>query len=205
MTLAKRLAALGTATLGEVAPDARLLMLQLRPVGPRMRLAGPARTVRCLPGDNLALHLAIDRAEPGDVIVADCDGSIDSGPFGEIMALACQLRGIVGLVIDGAVRDSAQICAMDFPVFARGLNIRGTAKLDRGEVDTILEIGGAKICPGDMIVADSDAVLVLPAASANQALVAGEMRVANEEKMMERLRAGETTLQILGLNQEDAT
>lgn len=205
MTLAKRLAALGTATLGEVAPGARLLMLQLRPVGPGMRLAGPARTVRCLPGDNLALHLAIDRAEPGDVIVADCDGSIDSGPFGEIMALACQLRGIVGLVIDGAVRDSAQICAMDFPVFARGLNIRGTAKLDRGEVDTILEIGGAKICPGDMIVADSDAVLVLPAASANQALAAGEMRVANEAKIMERLRAGETTLQILGLNQEDAT
>lgn len=205
MTSAERLAALGTATLGEVAPDARLLMLQLRPVGPRMRLAGPARTVRCLPGDNLALHLAIDRAEAGDVIVADYNGSIDSGPFGEIMALACQLRGIVGLVIDGAVRDSAQIFAMDFPVFARGLNIRGTSKLDRGEVDTILEIGGAKICPGDMIVADSDAVLVLPAASANQALVAGEMRVANEEKMMERLRAGETTLQILGLNQEDAT
>ncbi len=205
MTLADRLAALSTATLGEVAPDARLLMPQLRPVGPGMRLAGPARTVRCLPGDNLALHLAIDRAEAGDIIVADCNGSIDSGPFGEIMALACQLRGIVGLVIHGAVRDSAQICAMDFPVFARGLNIRGTAKLDRGEVDTILEIGGAKICPGDMIVADSDAVLVLPAASANQALVAGEMRVANEEKMMERLRAGETTLQILGLNREDTT
>ena len=201
--LAKRFAALGTATLGEAVPEARLPKVQLRPIGHGMRLAGPAKTVRCLPGDNLALHLVIDSAKAGDVIVADYGGSTDSGPFGEIMALACQIRGVAGLVIDGAVRDSAQISDMGFPVFARGLNIRGTTKLDRGEVDTILEIGDVTIYPGDMIVADSDAVLVLPATSANEALAAGETRVAKEEQMMERLRAGETTLQILGLDRED--
>jgi len=205
MTLAERLAALGTATLGEVAPDARFPNVPLRPVGPGMRLAGPAMTVRCLPGDNLALHLAIDRARAGNVIVVDYGGSTESGPFGEIMAFACRMRGIAGLVIDGAVRDSMQIAAMGFSVFARGLDIQGTTKLDRGDLDTPVEIGGVTICPGDMIVADSDAVLVLPAKSVNEALSQGEKRVANEERMMERLRAGETTLQILGLDREDTT
>lgn len=205
MTLAERLAALGTATLGEAAPDARLPKVSLRPVAAGMRLAGPARTVRCLPGDNLALHLAINRAKAGDVIVADYGGNTDSGPFGEIMALACQIRGIAGLVINGAVRDSAQIAALGFPVFARGLNIRGTAKLDQGQIDTTLNMGGVSISPGDMVVADADAVLMLPARSVNQALLAGEGRVAGEKQMVERLRAGETTLQILGLYKEDET
>ena len=205
MTKAERLAALGTATLGEAAQGARFPNVQLRPIGPGMHVAGPARTVRCLPGDNLALHLAIDRAQAGEVIVVDYGGSIQSGPFGEIMALACQLRGIAGLVIDGAVRDSVQIAAMGFPTFVRGLNIKGTTKNDRGEVDATLDIGGVTICSGDMIVADSDAVLVLPAASINEALSAGELRVFKEERMMERLRAGETTLEILGLDGEDRT
>ncbi len=202
MTLAERLAALGTATLGEAAQDARIPNLNLAPVGPGMRVAGPARTVRCLPGDNLALHLAIERAQPGEVIVADYGGSTQSGPFGEIMALACQLRGVAGLVIYGAVRDSAQISQMGFATFACGLNIRGTTKNDRGEVDAILDFGGVTIRSGDMIVADADAVLVLPAASIETAVLAGELRVAREEQIMERLRAGETTLQILGLEQE---
>jgi 4-hydroxy-4-methyl-2-oxoglutarate aldolase len=205
MTFAERLAALGTATLREAAAGARVPNVQMRPVGPGMRVAGPARTVRCLPGDNLALHLAIDKARAGDVIVADYGGSTESGPFGEIMAFACQMRGIAGLVIDGAVRDSMQIATMGFSVFARGLDIRGTTKLDRGDIDTPVEIGGVTICPGDMIVADADAVLVLPAKSVNEALSQGEKRVANEERMMERLRAGETTLQILGLDRKDTT
>lgn len=205
MTIAARLAALGTATLGEAADDARLPKVRLRPIAPGMRLAGPARTVRCLPGDNLALHRAIAAADAGDVLVVDYGGSIDSGPFGEIMALACQLRGIAGLVIDGAVRDSEQIAALGFPVFSRDLNIRGTTKRDPGAIDVPLEIGGVQVLPGDMVVADSDAILVLPSATVGAALTAGEARVAAEARMMERLRAGETTLSILGLDREDAT
>lgn len=199
MTLAARLAALGTATLAEVAPDARLPEVPWRAVAPGMRMAGPARTVRCRPGDNLALHLAMDRARPGELIVVDYGGSVASGPFGEIMALACQLRGVAGLLIDGAVRDSEQIAALGFAVFARGLNIRGTLKADRGEQDALLTLGGVQIGPGDVIVADADAVLVLPAALAEDAARAGEARAARERAMIDRLRAGETTLDILGL------
>lgn len=205
MTTAERLAALGTATLGEAAQDVRILDVHLSPIARGMQVAGPVRTVRCMPGDNLALHLAIDRARTGEVIVVDYGDSTRSGPFGEIMALACQLRGIAGLVTNGAVRDSAQIAAMGFPTFARGLNINGTTKNHRGEVDATLNIGGVTINSGDIIVADADAVLVLPAASVGAAISAGELRVAKENKMMERLRAGETTLEILGLNGEEVT
>ncbi len=203
MTLADRLKTLGTATLGEAAPEAALLKVRLAPLAPGMRLAGPARTVRCVPGDNLALHLAIAGASAGDILVVDYGGNVDSGPFGEIMALACQMRGIAGMVINGAVRDSEQIAAMGFPVFARGINIRGTIKHDRGEIDVPLEIGGARIGSGDMMIADADAVITLPAASVEAALAAGEARQTKEAIMMDRLRAGETTRAILGLESED--
>ena len=121
MTRPRDLLALGTATVAEAWPQARLIDAPLRPLAPGMVLAGRALTVRCRPGDNLALHLAMDRAAPGDVLVVDYGGSLESGPFGEIMALACQLRGINGLVIDGAVRDSAQIAALGLS----GLRARG--------------------------------------------------------------------------------
>lgn len=205
MTDAARLAALGTATVAEAASEARQVLAPLRPIGHGMRLAGPARTVRCRPGDNLALHHVIAAASPGDVIVADYGASSDSGPFGEIMALACKLRAIAGLVIDGAVRDSAEIATLGFPVFARGLDIRGTTKHDRGQIDVEVEIGGVLIAPGDMIVADADAVIMLPAATVGTVLAAAEARAISEAQMMERLRAGETTLQILALEKENTT
>jgi 4-hydroxy-4-methyl-2-oxoglutarate aldolase len=199
--LAARLAALGTATIGEAAPSTRIVALPLGPLAPAMVAAGPALTVRCRPGDNFALHRAIAAAEPGDVLVIDYGGSIESGPFGEIMALACQLRGIAGLVTDGSVRDCARLIEMGFPVFARGLNVRGTTKLDRGEIGGPITLGGVRIERGDFVVADADAVIVVPAADAEAALAAGEARAAREARMMERLRAGETSLQILGLTE----
>jgi 4-hydroxy-4-methyl-2-oxoglutarate aldolase len=191
----------GTATLGEAWPAARLIDAPLRPLGPGMVVAGPALTVRCKPGDNLALHSAIAAARPGDVLVVDYGGSLASGPFGEIMALACQMRGIAGLIIDGAVRDSAQIATLGFPVFARGVNIRGTAKLDRGEVGEPVSMGGVTIVRGDIILGDADAILVLAAENLPAALAAAEVRTEREAVMMDRLRLGETTLEILGLGE----
>lgn len=194
-----RLAALGTATVGEVLPSARLLDRGLRALGPGMIAAGPALTVRCRPGDNLALHLALAAARPGQVLAVDYGGSLDSGPFGEVMAVAAQARGLAGLVIDGAVRDSAQIVALGFPVFARGLDIRGTAKDDPGEIGAAVRLGGAEVASGEIVLADADAILVFPAEELGAALERGEARSAREARMMERLRAGETTLEVLGL------
>lgn len=196
------LLALGTATVGEAWPAARLVSAPILPLAPGMALAGPALPVRCRPGDNLALHLAIAAAKPEDVLVVDYGGSLESGPFGEIMALACQMREVAGLVIDGAVRDSAQIAALRFPVFARGLNIRGTAKEDRGVIGEPVMLGGVTISAGDVVLADADAILVLAAADLTAALAAAQARAARETQMMERLRQGETTLSILGLARE---
>jgi 4-hydroxy-4-methyl-2-oxoglutarate aldolase len=193
----------GTATLGEAWPAARIVDAPIRPLATGMAAAGPALTVRCRPGDNMAIHLAIAAAQPGDVLVVDYGGSTGSGPFGEVMALACRMRGIAGLVIDGAVRDSAQIAALGFPVFARGLNIRGTTKLDRGEIGGSVVLGGVAIAAGDIVVADADAVVVLSAGDLAGALAAAEARMARKARMMDRLRQGETTLSILGLAQED--
>lgn len=202
MTDAARLLSLGTATIGEAWPAARSVDAPLRALTASMALAGPARTVRCRPGDNLALHLAIAGARPGEVLVVDYGSSLGSGPFGEIMALACHMRGIAGLVIDGAVRDSAQIADLGFPVFARGLNIRGTTKQDRGALDVTLKIGSAQIAPGEIILADADAILVLAAEDLSGALAAATARAENEARIIARLRAGENTLAILGLYRE---
>ena len=203
MTGAADLLAHGTATLCEAWPAATLIDRPLRPLATGMALAGPALPVRCKPGDNLALHLAIAAARPGDVLVVDYAGSLGSGPFGEVMALACTLRGIAGLVIDGAVRDSAQIAAMGFPVFCAGLNIRGTTKLDPGTIGAPIRLGAASIRPGDILLADADAVVCLPAADLAPAIAAAAARTEKEARMMDRLRAGETTLQILGLHNRD--
>lgn len=191
---------LGTATLAEAWPAARVLAAPPRPLVPQMALAGPALTVRCRPGDNLALHRALAAARPGEVLVVDYGASLDSGPFGEVMALACQMRGIGGLVTDGAVRDSVQIAALGFAVFARGLNIRGTQKRDAGEIGVPVVLGGVTIAPGDIVLADADAVVVLDAGDLPAALAAAQARAAREAVMMDRLRRGETTLSIMGLD-----
>lgn len=194
------LLALGTATVGEAWPAARLISAPILPLAPGMTLAGTALPVRCQPGDNLALHIAIAEARLGDVLVVDYGGSLNSGPFGEIMALACQMRGIAGMVIDGAVRDSAQIAALGFPVFARGLNIRGTVKRDAGQIGAPVTLGGVEIAAGDLVLADADAILVLAAGDLAPALDAARTRAEHEARMMDRLRQGETTLSILGLS-----
>lgn len=190
----------GTATLAEAWPATRILDAPPRPLAPGMAMAGPALTLRCRPGDNLALHLAIAAAAPGDVLVVDYGGSLDSGPFGEIMALACQQRGIAGMLIDGAVRDSVQIAALGFAVFARGLNIRGTVKADRGEIGAPVRIGGVEIARGDILCADADGVICLAATDLPAALAAAEARALHEAAIMARLRQGESTLGILGLD-----
>ena len=197
------LLSLGTATLAEAWPAARIIDAPLRPLAPGMALAGPALTVRAKPGDNLALHRAIAMATGGEVLVVDYGGSLDSGPFGEIMALACQMRGIAGMVIDGSVRDSAQIAGLGFPVFARGLNIRGTVKVDRGELGVPVTLSGVRIAQGDIVLADADAIVTLAADELDAALAAATARAAREAVMMDRLRHGETTLAILGLGEKE--
>jgi 4-hydroxy-4-methyl-2-oxoglutarate aldolase len=204
MTIANDLATAGTATLGEAWKTARIIDDPPLPLAPEMSVAGVAITVRCKPGDNLAIHRAIAAAPCGEtVLVVDYGGCVTSGPFGEIMALACQMQGIGGLIIDGAVRDSVQITKMGFPVFARGKHIRGTFKNDQGTGDIPLEIGGTLIQPNEMIVADADGIVVIPLHEAESALDAARNRLKVESGVMARLKAGETTIKIFQLDEQE--
>ena len=127
---------------------------------PRMKLAGPALTVDVRPGDNLMIHAAISLAKPGDVLVIDGKGDQTAALMGTIMMAACRQRGIAGVVIDGAVRDSLEIDEMDYPVFSRGTNPNGPTKNVPGRIGHPISIGSVAVRSGDLVVADADGVVV---------------------------------------------
>lgn len=190
------LARQSTATVHEALGKKGALPSAIKPVAPGLKLCGPAFTVNSPPMDNLLLHEAIARAQPGDVLVVSVSGHYEAGYWGEIMAVAAQARGIAGLVIDGCVRDSREITRMKFPVFSRGLCIRGTTKHGGGILAAPLAIGDVVISQGDMILGDDDGVVAIAKEDHATIVEKSEKRVAAEDKIMSRLRAGEITMDI---------
>ena len=197
--LLQRLASYGTATLHEAAGGIGALPGRLAPLDRSRLLWGRALTVWSPPGDNLALHHAIAIANPGDVLVVDCGGSLDHGPFGDILALAALQRGVRGLVIDGAVRDTASLITMAFPVFSSGISIEGTIKRNPGIIGQPLTIGDVTVCQGDLVFGDADGVVVLPSGDLDALHSAVLMRVAREARLREMILEGGLTVDLLGL------
>ena len=198
--LVKAAAALPTATLHEAGKKIGALPSAIKPVAPDMRIAGSALTVHSPPGDNLWLHRALDISRAGDVLVVYCNGAYEHGYWGEIMTTMAQVRGLSGLVIDACVRDGVLLGEIGFPVFARGLCIRGTGK-DFGAIGWInhpVTMGEVIVQAGDLIVGDADGVVAIPAARAAQVVEAARQREAEEAAILERLKAGETTLKVYG-------
>ncbi|MFJ9708815.1 RraA family protein [Streptomyces sp. NPDC101234] len=184
-----------TATLYESsAATARACGPELRAAWPAARVAGPAFTVQGIGGDNLALHRAVAQAPAGSVLVADLQGA-RHGHWGEILAVAAQQRGILGLVVDGGVRDTAEQASLDFPVFARHITVVGTGKDHPGHLDVPVRVGGAVVHPGDLVVGDADGVIVVPAEAVAETLDRSDDRVAAEQRALEAVRAGVTTLE----------
>lgn len=172
----------------------------IKPIDPKSRMLGRAVTVQCYPGDNLALHQGIYAAEPGDVLILDCHGYTEAGHFGDIMALACQMRGIAGVVIDGSCRDSEDIKELGLPVFVRGFNPSGTVKASLGKVNVPVTCGGVRVNPGDMVLGDCDGVVVIPREKEDQVFEKAQAKFTKEEKLVEELKAGKTTLEIYGFD-----
>jgi 4-hydroxy-4-methyl-2-oxoglutarate aldolase len=196
-----RSAPLSSATAHEAAGRTGALPSPIRPLHPGMRLVAPAFPVRCPPGDNLWIHRAVYAARAGEVLVIDTGGGFEHGYWGEVLTEAALARGLAGLVIHGGVRDSQRLVELGWPVFAERVCIRGTGKDPAGDgsLGQPVRVGDVDIRRGDLIVADADGVLCVAAAHADRVRGLAAERERAEVGYRERLRAGETTLEIYQL------
>lgn len=190
----QKLSRYGVATVHEALGRLGLMKTYMRPIYTGAKACGTAVTVLMHPGDNWMLHVAAEQIQPGDIVIAACTADNEDGFFGELLATSFRARGAVGLVIDGGVRDVMEISAMGFPVFSRAISAKGTVKSTLGSVNIPVVCAGASVEPGDVVVADHDGIVVVPAAIAAQVADAAEAREANEADKRKRLAAGELGL-----------
>jgi 4-hydroxy-4-methyl-2-oxoglutarate aldolase len=187
------------ATLYEAAGRRGMVDPAIRPAWPGAKVCGVALTVEAAPGDNLMLHQAVAAATPGAVLVVNAGGFVRAGAWGEILTVAAQARGIAGLVIDGAVRDIEAITRLGFPVFSRGLAIGACSKERFGTLGQPLIFGGVAVRAGDVVFGDGDGLVVIESERADEVYAAACRRRDFEAGLIQELRAGKTTLELLRL------
>jgi 4-hydroxy-4-methyl-2-oxoglutarate aldolase len=196
--VAPTMRALGAATLGE--SGGRPMRARVKPAYAGAVLAAPVYPVRCTPGDNLAIHVAVTRAPAGSALVVEVGDDRELGYWGEVLTTAAQARSLAGLVIDGCVRDAAALEAHGFPVFSTGLALPGATKNRQGSAGVSATVGDVEVRAGDWVVGDVDGVTVLPGDALEAVLAAGAARAEKEDGFFARLRDGATTVELLDLD-----
>ncbi|MGW6241745.1 MULTISPECIES: 4-carboxy-4-hydroxy-2-oxoadipate aldolase/oxaloacetate decarboxylase [unclassified Streptomyces] len=195
----ERLGIFSSATIHEAQGRLGALDSVIKPVDHRMSLCGPAFTVQCAPRDNLMLQTAIAYARPGDVVVVSAGAYEEAGSFGDVLANACRAKGLGGLVTDTGVRDTEDLRALGFPVFSRGVSVKGTVKETVGPMCEPVTIGGVLVRPGDVVRGDADGVVVVRREDVDEAAAASQRRVDAEAGYIAAYRAGRTVVDMCGL------
>lgn len=191
-----------TTILSDMMNRMNAMQAAIKPVRAGLRLAGPALTVKCMVGDNIMTHKAITMAQAGDVLVVDGRAHEDTAIWGGLQTAACMVKKLGGVVVDGAVRDVAELREGDFPVFTRAATPAGPHKGWGGSVNEPIQCGGVTVMPGDIVIGDDDGVVVVAQAVATQVLTRALRRLEEETEWKRRVEAGESLLDILDLNRQ---